>query len=90
MEIKTDIQIAQEAQMTNIRAIAAAAGIDERYLEMYGNYKAKVDYNMLSEYADTPDGKLVLVTAISPTPFFTGERRPSPALAPPPSCCWSF
>ena len=43
MEIKTDIQIAQEAQMTNIRAIAAAAGIDERYLEMYGNYKAKVD-----------------------------------------------
>ena len=73
MEIKTDIQIAQEAQMTNIRAIAAAAGIDERYLEMYGNYKAKVDYNMLSEYADTPDGKLVLVTAISPTPAGEGK-----------------
>ncbi|MDO4352268.1 MAG: formate--tetrahydrofolate ligase, partial [Clostridia bacterium] len=71
--IKTDIQIAQEAQMTNIRAIAAAAGIDERYLEMYGNYKAKVDYNMLSEYADTPDGKLVLVTAISPTPAGEGK-----------------
>ena len=73
MEIKTDIQIAQEAQMTNIRAIAAAAGIDERYLEMYGNYKAKVDYNILSEYADTPDGKLVLVTAISPTPAGEGK-----------------
>lgn len=73
MEIKTDIQIAQEAQMTNIRAIAAAAGIDERYLEMYGNYKAKVDYNMLSEYADTPDGRLVLVTAISPTPAGEGK-----------------
>ena len=73
MEIKTDIQIAQEAQMTNIRAIAAAAGIDERYLEMYGNYKAKVDYNMLSEYADAPDGKLVLVTAISPTPAGEGK-----------------
>lgn len=73
MEIKTDIQIAQEAQMTNIRAIAAAAGIDERYLEMYGNYKAKVDYNILSEYEDTPDGKLVLVTAISPTPAGEGK-----------------
>lgn len=73
MEIKTDIQIAQEAQMTNIRAIAAAAGIDEKYLEMYGNYKAKVDYNMLSEKTDTPDGKLVLVTAISPTPAGEGK-----------------
>ena len=73
MEIKTDIQIAQEAQMTNIRAIAAAAGIDERYLEMYGNYKAKVDYNMLSEYTDTHDGRLVLVTAISPTPAGEGK-----------------
>lgn len=73
MEIKTDIQIAQEAQMTNIRAIAAAAGIDEKYLEMYGNYKAKVDYNMLSDETDTPDGKLVLVTAISPTPAGEGK-----------------
>ncbi len=73
MEIKTDIEIAQEAQMTNIRAIAAAAGIDERYLEMYGNYKAKVDYNILSEHEDTPDGRLVLVTAISPTPAGEGK-----------------
>ncbi len=73
MEIKTDIEIAQEAQMTSIRAIAAAAGIDERYLEMYGNYKAKVDYNILSEQEDTPDGRLVLVTAISPTPAGEGK-----------------
>ncbi len=73
MELKTDIQIAQEAQMTNIRAIAAAAGIDEKYIEMYGNYKAKVDYNILSEQADTADGKLVLVTAISPTPAGEGK-----------------
>lgn len=73
MEIKTDIEIAQEAQMTNIRAIAAAAGIDERYLEMYGNYKAKVDYNILSEQEDAPDGRLVLVTAISPTPAGEGK-----------------
>ncbi len=73
MEIKTDIEIAQEAQMTSIRAIAAAAGIDERYLEMYGNYKAKVDYNILSEHEDTPDGRLVLVTAISPTPAGEGK-----------------
>ncbi len=73
MEQKTDIQIAQEAQMTNIRAIAAAAGIDEKYTELYGNYKAKVDYNILSEQADTADGKLVLVTAISPTPAGEGK-----------------
>ena len=44
MEIKTDIQIAQETEMANIREIAAAAGIEEKYLEQYGNYKAKVDY----------------------------------------------
>lgn len=73
MEIKTDIQIAQEAQMANIRAVAAAAGIDEKYLEMYGNHKAKVDYNILAEKQDMPDGKLVLVTAISPTPAGEGK-----------------
>lgn len=63
MEFKSDIQIAQEVEMSNIREIAAAAGIDEKYLELYGNYKAKVDYNMLNEMQDTPDGKLILVTA---------------------------
>ena len=46
MEIKSDIQIAQETEMADIREIAAAAGIEEKYLEPYGRYKAKVDYNL--------------------------------------------
>ena len=66
MEIKSDIQIAQETEMKNIREIADFAGIDSKYLELYGNYKAKIDYNMLEEKKDTPDGKVILVTAISP------------------------
>ena len=45
MEIKTDIEIAQSCQAKNIREIAATAGVDEKYLELYGNYKAKVDYS---------------------------------------------
>ena len=65
MEIKSDIQIAQETEMADIREIAAAAGIEEKYLEPYGRYKAKVDYNLLEEKKDKPDGKLILVTAIS-------------------------
>ena len=47
MEIKSDIQIAQETEMTNIQDIAASAGLDPKYIELYGNYKAKVDYNLL-------------------------------------------
>ena len=81
MEFKSDIQIAQEVEMSNIREIAAAAGIDEKYLELYGNYKAKVDYNMLNEMQDTPDGKLILVTAISPTPAGEGKTTTSVGLA---------
>ena len=50
MEFKSDIQIAQEVEMSNIREIAAAAGIDEKYLELYGNFKAKVDYNICLLY----------------------------------------
>ena len=49
MEIKSDIEIAQSCEMKNIREIAATAGVDEKYLEMYGNYKAKVDYKLLNE-----------------------------------------
>ena len=49
MEIKSDIQIAQEVKMANIKEIAKTAGIDEKYLEQYGNYKAKVDYNLLDD-----------------------------------------
>ncbi|MGN0659583.1 MAG: formate--tetrahydrofolate ligase [Emergencia sp.] len=81
MEFKTDIQIAQETEMANIREIAAAAGIDEKYLEQYGNYKAKVDYNLLNEMQDKPDGKLILVTAISPTPAGEGKTTTSVGLA---------
>ena len=51
MEIKSDIEIAQSCEMKNIREIAATAGVDEKYLEMYGNYKAKVDYKLLNETA---------------------------------------
>ena len=81
MEIKTDIQIAQETEMTNIREIAAVAGIEEKYLEQYGNYKAKVDYSILQDRKDEKDGKLVLVTAISPTPAGEGKTTTSVGLA---------
>ena len=67
MSIKSDIEIAQEHSAKRITEIAAAAGIDEKYLEMYGNYKAKIDYKLLNE-TTAPDGKLILVTAITPTP----------------------
>ena len=81
MEFKTDIQIAQEAVMNNITEIAEAAGIDDCYLEQYGKYKAKVDYKMLKEKQDKPDGKLILVTAISPTPAGEGKTTTTVGLA---------
>ena len=80
MEFKTDIEIAQSCEMKNIREIAKTAGVDERYLELYGNYKAKVDYKLLNE-DPAPDGKLVLVTAISPTPAGEGKTTTSVGLA---------
>ena len=80
MKFKTDIQIAQEAEMLKITEIAKAAGIDEKYLEQYGNYKAKVDYNLLTEMQDTPDAKMILVTAISPTPAGEGKTTTSVGL----------
>jgi len=80
MEFKTDIEIAQSCEMKNIREIAATAGVDERYLELYGNYKAKVDYKLLNDET-LPDGKLVLVTAISPTPAGEGKTTTSVGLA---------
>ena len=81
MGYKSDIEIAQETTMSHIRDIAATAGIDEKYLEQYGNYKAKVDYNMLTEKADAKDGKLILVTAISPTPAGEGKTTTTVGLA---------
>ncbi len=80
MEFKTDIQIAQECQMAPITEIAAKAGIDDKYLEQYGKYKAKIDYNLLKE-TDKPDGKLVLVTAINPTPAGEGKTTTTIGLA---------
>jgi len=80
MEFKTDIQIAQECEMAPITEIAAKAGIDEKYLEQYGRYKAKIDYNLLKE-SDKKDGKLILVTAINPTPAGEGKTTTTIGLA---------
>ena len=77
MEIKSDIEIAQSCEMKNIREIAATAGVDEKYLEMYGNYKAKVDYKLLRTRPSAQDGKLILVTAITPTPAGEGKTTTS-------------
>ena len=72
MGFKTDIEIAQECTMEPITKIAEKAGIDDKYLEQYGKYKAKIDYNLLNE-SDAPNGKLILVTAINPTPAGEGK-----------------
>ncbi|MGO5116386.1 formate--tetrahydrofolate ligase [Candidatus Avoscillospira sp. LCP25S3_F1] len=77
---KTDIEIAQETTMLPIQEIAKAAGVDEKYLEQYGKYKAKVDYNLLNEI-QRPNGKLVLVTAINPTPAGEGKTTTTVGLA---------
>ena len=81
MAYKTDIEIAQACAMRRIEEVAAAAGIDERYLERYGNYKAKVDDRLLRDMADRPYGKLVLVTAITPTPAGEGKTTTTVGLA---------
>ncbi len=81
MEFKTDIQIAQETEMRNIQEIAASAGLDSRYIELYGNYKAKVDYNLLDDKKNEKDGKVILVTAISPTPAGEGKTTTTVGLA---------
>ena len=80
MEFKTDIEIAQETEMLPIIEIAKTAGVDEKYLEQYGKYKAKVDYNLLNE-VKRPDGKLILVTAINPTPAGEGKTTTTVGLA---------
>ena len=80
MGYKSDIEIAQETTMAPITEIAEKAGIDEKYLEQYGKYKAKIDYNLLKE-SDAPDGKLILVTAINPTPAGEGKTTTTVGLA---------
>ena len=71
--MKTDIQIAQEAEMLHIREVAAKVGIEEEDLEFYGKYKAKLSDELMERVKDRPDGKLVLVTAINPTPAGEGK-----------------
>ncbi len=80
MAYLTDIEIAQQCQMKPITEIAKRAHVDEKYIEQYGKYKAKIDLSLLSE-SKRPDGKLVLVTAISPTPAGEGKTTTTVGLA---------
>ncbi len=77
--MKTDIEIARECEMKNISEIAAKCGIEDKYVENYGKYKAKIDLDYLK--TDKPNGKLVLVTAITPTPAGEGKTTTSIGLA---------
>ena len=77
----TDIEIAQNCTMQEIGSIAQKAGIDAQYLEMYGKYKAKIDNKLLVDLKDKPNGKLILVTAITPTPAGEGKTTTSIGLA---------
>ncbi len=81
MGFKSDIQIAQECEKKKITEIAKVAGVDEKYLEQYGNYKAKIDYRLLKDWEEKPDGKLILVTAINPTPAGEGKTTTTVGLA---------
>ena len=79
--MKTDIQIAQEATMLPIKDVAANYGITEDDLELYGKYKAKFSDEFMSSLDEKPDGKLVLMTAINPTPAGEGKTTTSIGLA---------
>ena len=80
MGYKSDIEIAQSCEMKHIREIAVAAQVDEKYIEQYGNYKAKIDLSLLDE-TDKKDGKLILVTAITPTAAGEGKTTTTIGLA---------
>ena len=79
--MKTDVQIAQEAKMLPISEVAAKLGVGEDQLEHYGKYKAKISLDVLKELKDKKDGKLILVTAISPTPAGEGKTTVNIGLA---------
>ncbi len=81
MGFKSDIEIAQEANPLKITQIAKDLGIDEGYVEQYGSYKAKIDNSFLRDNADKKNGKLILVTAITPTPAGEGKTTTSIGLA---------
>ncbi len=72
--MKTDVQIAQEAKMEPILEVAKKLGIGSKELVQYGDYKAKISLDVLENLKDKPDGKLVLVTAINPTPAGEGKN----------------
>ena len=80
MAFLTDIEIAQNAKMEPITKIAERAGVDEKYIEAYGRYKAKINYSLLNE-SERKDGKLILVTAITPTPAGEGKTTTTIGLA---------
>ena len=80
MAYLSDIEIAQSAKMAHITEIAGTAGVDEKYIEQYGNYKAKIDLSFLSE-CKKENGKLILVTAITPTPAGEGKTTTTIGLA---------
>ena len=77
----SDIEIAQSAELMRARDIAEGLSIDDKYIEEYGKYKAKIDYRLLTELGDRKDGKLILVTAITPTPAGEGKTTTSIGLA---------
>ena len=81
MKLKSDIEIAQAAKMKPILEIAGGLGIDDQDLELYGNFKAKINYGIFEKLVNRPDGKLILVTAISPTPAGEGKTTTSVGLA---------
>ncbi|MDR1137265.1 MAG: formate--tetrahydrofolate ligase [Synergistaceae bacterium] len=81
LSYKSDIEIAQETRIRPIAEIADLLGLDEKYVENYGRYKAKIDYNLLDDISDRPDGKLVLVTAVTPTPAGEGKTTTTVGLS---------
>ena len=78
--MKTDLEIAQEAVMEPIAKVAEKLGIPEDALELYGRYKAKISDEYLEQIQEKPDGKLILVTAINPTPAGEGKTTTSVGL----------
>nr|MCR4662055.1 formate--tetrahydrofolate ligase [Clostridia bacterium] len=78
--MKTDIEIAQSVKLDVITKIAESINIDDKYLEQYGKYKAKIDYTLIKE-SKNKNGKLVLVTAITPTPAGEGKTTTTIGLA---------
>ena len=73
MKFPSDIEIAQSIPLHPIEQIAQSLGVDREHLELYGNYKAKINYTIFDRLEDKPDGKLILVTAITPTPAGEGK-----------------